>query len=81
MRFARWLRAVAQEESRADAVRDDGVAPRRAQRALELQRRQRARVRAGLERRARVDVDEGGRGDRRQEHGLADLARVHAGVC
>ena len=40
-------RAVAQEESRADAVRDDGVAPRRAQRALELQRRQRARVRAG----------------------------------
>ena len=27
-------RAVAQEESRADAVRDDGVAPRRAQRAL-----------------------------------------------
>ena len=74
-------RAVAQEKSRADAVRDDGVAPRRAQRALELQRRQRARVRAGLERRARVDVDEGGRGDRRQEHGLADLARVHAGVC
>ena len=74
-------RAVAQEESRADAVRDDGVAPRRAQRALELQRRQRARVRAGLERRARVDVDEGGRGDRRQQHGLADLARVHAGVC
>ena len=74
-------RAVAQEESRADAVRDDGVAPRRAQRALELQRRQRARVRAGLERRARVDVDERGRGDRRQQHGLADLARVHAGVC
>ena len=58
-----------------------GVAPRRAQRALELQRRQRARVRAGLERRARVDVDERGRGDRRQQHGLADLARVHAGVC
>ena len=81
MRFARWPAPSAQEESRADAVRDDGVAPRRAQRALELQRRRRAPEFAQASSRARVDVDEGGRGDRRQEHGLADLARVHAGVC
>ena len=42
-------RAVAQEKSRADAVRDDGVAARRAQRALELQRRQRALEEVGAE--------------------------------
>ena len=76
-------RAVAQEESRADAVRDDGVAPRRAQRALELQRRQRARVRAGLERRARVDVDEGGGAlslKSRAETRKPDAARFVRGV-